>query len=501
MRPTSTKIVRIDVVLISCLLIEIGLLCACGSRSSHSPPSRLATTLTLGVGQVSADPNYGIRQAAALLALEGLANVGRDGKPRPLLAKSWTLDNDGRALRIHLRPSVTFHDGTSVTAQTIRGSLERSLKDYLGKAYTNIHQIRATSSLELEVDLGDRSNFVLEALDSPISASADSNIGTGPFYVASTGAGGIEMPANESYYLGAPLVGKVQLKPYDSFRAAWADMLRGRLDMLYEVGLEGLESLRPSSRVRVFTRRREYAYILAFNLRERAFASADLRRALNVAINRDQLIHDALAGHGAPADGPVWPEHWASDPGEAKFAYDPMTASKIIRDSVPHLSFVCSFPAAQPYERLALVVQRQLREVGVDVVLEPLANDQFISRVTSGQFQTMLADAMLGPTLLQQYQWWDSNGPRNFTGFSSAALDAALEAIDRAPDESSYRDSVRGFLTAIVHDPPAIFLAWSERARAVSARFQVPPDLGADVLTAIRLFQPVDDEQMTSRNY
>ena len=112
----------------------------------------------------------------------------------------------------------------------------------------------------------------------------------------------------------------------------------------------------------------------------------------------------------------------------------------------------------------------------------------------------MLADAMLGPALLQQYQWWYSKGPRNFSGFSSAGIDAALDAVDRAPDEKSYETGVRMFLDAIVDDPPAIFLAWSERARAVSTRFQVPSDVGRDVLGAIRLFRPVTGERVTSRN-
>jgi len=452
------------------------------------------------MGQVLSDPQYGIRQAAALIALEGLADVGRDGRPRPLLAKSWNVTDDGRVLRIHLRPSVTFHDGTAVTAETIRLSVERRLQNYLGEAYKNIDAIRSVSTLELEINLKNRSNFVVEALDSPISSAANPNVGTGPFSISTISAARIEMPANRAYYLGAPLIDKIELIPYESFRAAWADMLRGRLDMLYEVGLEGLESLRPSSNVRIFTHRREYAYILAFNMRRREFESAKLRRALNEAIDRDEVVRDALAGHGVAAPGPMWPDHWASRPTDAKFSYDPMAAAKSIDPGSPRLTFSCSFPAAQPYERLALVIQRQLRRVGIDITLDPRPNDQFISRITTGQFETMLADASLGPTVLQQYQWWDSKGPRNFTGVTNPRLDAALNAVDRAPDDASYAAGVESFLNAIVDDPPAIFLAWGERARAVSTRFQVPAETGRDILNAIRLFRPVVGDDATSRN-
>jgi hypothetical protein len=50
-------------------------------------------------------------------------------------------------------------------------------------------------------------------------------------------------------------------------------------------------------------------------------------------------------------------------------------------------------------------------------------------------------------------------------------------------------------------DPPAIFLAWSQRARAVSSRFVVPPiEAGRDILSTLRLWKPVADQRASSRN-
>jgi hypothetical protein len=44
----------------------------------------------------------------------------------------------------------------------------------------------------------------------------------------------------------------------------------------------------------------------------------------------------------------------------------------------------------------------------------------------------------------------------------------------------------------MVDDPPAIFLAWSERARAISTRFDVPVEPGRDILSTLRLWRPID---------
>ncbi len=78
--------------------------------------------------------------------------------------------------------------------------------------------------------------------------------------------------------------------------------------------------------------------------------------------------------------------------------------------------------------------------------------------------------------------------------------DAALDGIRHAPDDGAYKDGVAAFQRAIIDDPPAIFLAWSERARAVSTRFEVPVEPGRDVLSTLRFWRPVGDRLQASRN-
>src|SRR5437660_8116465 len=134
---------------------------------ANYPSDHLASTLTMGVGQVTSNPQFGMRQAAALLSLEGLAVVGADGKSRPLLAAEWTFSPDGRDLTIRLRPSVRFHDGTPVNADTIKMVLDRELPKALGPSGQEVTEIARASDLVLDLRLKERSNFVVEALDFP----------------------------------------------------------------------------------------------------------------------------------------------------------------------------------------------------------------------------------------------------------------------------------------------------------------------------------------------
>ena len=57
------------------------------------------------------------------------------------------------------------------------------------------------------------------------------------------------------------------MRSYPTVRAAWAEMLRGQVDMLYEVGSDALDSLEASSQVAVYTFPRPYAYVIVLNAR------------------------------------------------------------------------------------------------------------------------------------------------------------------------------------------------------------------------------------------
>ena len=156
----------------------------------------------------------------------------------------------------------------------MRAVLQAGLPDAMGPAFDDIAEIRA--------DLGSgRGIHVASPVDASCSKrSAPSSIadptskesGTGPFSVQARRNGEVEMRANARYYGGKPAIDRVILKPYASVRSAWADMLRGQVDMLYEVGVDALDSLESSNEVNIFTFQRGYAYLLLLNV-----AGADAR--------------------------------------------------------------------------------------------------------------------------------------------------------------------------------------------------------------------------------
>jgi peptide/nickel transport system substrate-binding protein len=482
-----------------CLATAVWVCAGCASQRTPATNQTSSNTLAIGLGAAASstgNDQAGIEQIVRNISTEFLLNYGKDGRAVPDLADGWVTSGDGLSIRLRLKPAA-FHDGSPVTAGVIAEILQRGLPRLLGPAYDDVRSMQAVSDQEVEISLKRPSPFPLEALDINVVKPGSRSMGTGPFLPTeeSPTDGGVVMEANTNYHLGSPAIRRIVLKPYQSVRSAWADLLRGNLDMLYEVGDEALDSLEPSSQVKVFSYRRHYAYIVLFNMTRPALASAKLRSSLNRAISREQLIGDGLGTRGAPAVSPVWPDHWAISAGAAGFTYAP----EPIADSSHRIKLQCLIgdPA---HERLAIALQRQLQSVGVDLDLQLVGVEAALKRMVAKDFDLLLIESISGPSLLRPYLFWHSKGPYNYGGYHSADVDTALDAIRYAAHDDAYRAGVAAFQRAIVDDPPAIFLAWSERARAISTAFDVQVEAGRDPVSTLRLWRPAGTGAIAGAN-
>jgi len=468
----------------------------CG-RGAGPPPSPVDAPLRVGVGGLSQQaPQAGLRQVVGNLSLEGLVNFNEDGRPRPWVAESWATAPDGLSLTVQIRSQARFHDGTPVTAAAIVPMLEKSLPKAMGPAFEDIAQILAAGDTQIRFVLRRPSPLLIEALETTIQKPGKELIGTGVF-VPAAAEGTTELTANAAYYLGPPTIKRILVTPYPTVRAAWAELLRGNLDMLFEVNLDALDSLQSSSSVTVFSFVRHYQYLIMFGSRADTFKSAAIRRELNAVIDRDEVVRDGLNGHGTPSSGPVPPRHWALSGDAPKLGFKPEIAANL---PARRVQFTCLVPADSVYERIALAVKRQLAAAGVSMQVREVTQDELIQAMEKNDFEALLVDSISGPSLFRSYQRWHSGGPFPLKALESRLIDTALDRIRHAASDDEYRQGVTAFQQAVLDDPPAIFLAWGERARAVSRRFDVPlPEDGRDALATLRLWRPAAETRLASK--
>jgi len=291
--------------------------------------------------------------------------------------------------------------------------------------------------------------------------------------------------------LGKPNIARVVIKPFDTLRTAWTSLLRGDVDMVTDVPPDAVEFIR-NDEIRVVSFGRRYQYVLAFNSQKRPFNSPIVRRALNMAVDREALIHDVLAGHGLASTGPLWPKNWAYNTSLTTYRFDPNLAGSLLnsaglkadkRKNRPdaRLRFTCLIPENfSVIERLGLTVQKQLYNAGVDMQFEVVSFKEFSERVREGRFDAILVEMISGPSVGRSYLFWRSahRFPQglNVFGYENQEAERLFDILRTSTNEIAIRSAYGRLQQVFLEDPPALFLAWNERSRAIRREFDIIQD-------------------------
>jgi peptide/nickel transport system substrate-binding protein len=437
--------------------------------------------------------SVGFKKIWPLRTLEGLIdNRGSDGRPRPGVAESWQVSDDGLLWRLTLRANVTFHDGSRCDAKAVKAILDDALASPAISEFPGLLDVKSVNAEDdrtLVINLRRPSAFLLSDLYIDIAKAGPNGtkIGTGPYYFAEQTDTSVVLRAHTHYSQGTPKIQRLIFQPYPTLRQAWSSLLRGEIDALWNMSGDALEFLTSES-IETFSFPRHYAYVMAFNSKRPTLRTPAVRRALNAAINRKVIIETVLKGRGRPADTPIWPGHWAYDQSVSGYSYDPSLAKTTLealgiggftRSSGEggRLVIKCMVPKDRAtLEKLALSLQTQLYDVGIDLQLESVSLSEFDKRLRGGNFDAAVFDMGSGAALSRVYLFWRSPGEYaglNVFGYRNPAADKWLDMLRFAQDDATTRAATSQLQRVMLDDPPGVFVAWSEQTRAVSRRINV----------------------------
>ena len=478
-------------ILLAALLLATGCSSSAPARTDSRP-----VTLTIGLPQVrQLGPARSLDILTQGLFVEPLTTFDQHGRSAPRVVERWARSDDGLTWRLTLRAGVTFQDGTPLTNAEVRDAIVRDAGAAGVRGYRvclpDVVSAVPEGDRDIVLRLSRPCAFLLDELyvDLRRTTPDGQEVGTGAYRVVARAQDELTLEANPHYHSGRPAIDRVVLRAYDTLRSAWAEMMRGNVDFVWEVSPDAIEFLKDQSGTEVRTFLSFNCLSIVFNARRPALGSSEVRRALSLAVDRAELVQQGLKGHGTPADVPVWPNSWALDRARPVAASDPAEARALLAGRPP-VTFTCLLPEnLAVFERLALLVQRQLRAVGVDMRLEAVPAPVFFQRIARGEFDAVLINPLGGPYAVNHYLLWHTPGAvRQFNvfGYSSAGVDAALEAMREARDDAGMRAAMAAFVAAMRDDPPAIFMAWPALAQAVTRRFVIPASAdGRDALQLV----------------
>lgn len=453
----------------------------------------------------------------------GLNTVG-DAGFEPRLARRWSWSPDSLAITFELDPAATWHDGVPVRAQDVVFGLQ-AIRDSgnvspLNASTANVTSAVALDSMRVEVRFADRSpeQFHSATLIVPLphhvygaipsgglrtSAAARAPVGSGRFRLVRWESGvRIELAAVEGHYRGRPRLDRVLFSVSPEAATGIARLTAGETDVWDPLPPAAVADLAGQPHLRVFTSPSFDYGFLAFNFRDPRdasrphplFAEAGVRRAITLAVDRPTLVRavfDTLALVGL---GPFVRAHATADTTLRQIPFDPAAANALLdslgwRDRGPDgvrqragraLAFSVILPStSRPRERAAVLIQEQLRAIGVAMTIDRMDFPVFLSAQTSSKFDAVMGTTRTTPSPGGLRGSWASDaipggGTQNAWHYANAEFDAAADSGLRAMDPVASKAHLRRAYQRIVDDAAAVWLFELRNASAVHRRIVLP---------------------------
>jgi peptide/nickel transport system substrate-binding protein len=405
--------------------------------------------------------------------------VDRDAKtykPIPALATGWKIVND-TTWEFTLRQGVKFHNGEPFNAQSVKATMDY-IKDPANKTHylprwAQVKEIQIVNDYTVRfitekpwpglIDRISLSDFLImpaKALkEQGVPALAAKPIGTGPFkFVQWVRDERLVVERNPDYWMGAPDLTRVTFRFIPEFSARLAALLSGEIDIMKDVPPHAVEMVDRSGKAQVrSTVSSRINYLALVNLKPGPMQDLRVRRAINHAVNVDELIQQVLKGRATKMCGSLSPINVDYAPGIECYKYDPARAQALFKEAgvdPAKLQLTLDTPSGRyPLDKdISLAIAAQLQRLGikVNVVVNEWGThlDKIKNRTTGDMFFLGWGPALDAQNTIEQ-------------------LFMAKQTYSSYGDNKAIDDKITQAATIV--DPKRRLDAWAELQRMVHA--------------------------------
>ena len=278
-------------------------------------------TIALTNEPTTLDPQLAADSIGGMIILnlhDPLVRRDPDGNVVPGLAETWEVADDGMSITFHLQEGVKFQDGSGLTAEDVAFSLNRAIDKPQSELYTSfMDSAEAVDGSTVKVNLKYKELAALQYLTQTNSAIVskayvesvgDENYaakpcGTGPYKLVEWQKGSkIILESNEDYYRGAPAIKHIELRVLKEATTAMVALESGDVDLVYNIGGLDVMAVQSNDKLGYQETNGTAIWNLAFNVNVEPFDDVKVRKALAMAVKRDDIIAGAMDGAGMPAE-------------------------------------------------------------------------------------------------------------------------------------------------------------------------------------------------------
>lgn len=447
----------------------------------------------------------------------GAVTIGDKGFV-PQLARSWSR-RDPLTLVFEMDPRARWHDGAPVTARDAALALNLARDPSVDPSRALLLRRIASATAEDDRHLVVR---FTEAYDeqlydaifhvSPLpahlvdtipkgqlatSAYAAHPVGSGPYkWVRRVPGQQLDLEANDAFFLGKPGPRRVTILPVREMESILNLLSSDVADVTPTLGpLGNIQRMSADKRVTIYPLPSYNVGSVLFNQRDPAdlskphpiLADLEVRRAIVMALDVPAMVRATFGDWATVPYGPVPQMSWIRDPSAKLPPPDPASARALLRsrgwsdsdgDGIldrhgKPLTLGLNYPApAAPRAPIALLIQEQLRQVGIRIEVNRLEGSVWLERRAQGLFDLDFGGATMDPSPSGMVQSWSCSGRggSNVAWFCDPKVDSLLEAAQH--DRKRARTMYRAAAQAIVDDAAAIFIYSTTDPFTVASRIR-----------------------------
>lgn len=414
---------------------------------------------------------------------EGLVKPASDGSLVPAVAENYEISDDAKVYTFTLRDGITFHDGTAVTVEDVKYSIDRSAEiQGESSAFSMLSAVNVVDDKTVEVVLKDSySEFLPELALAIIPQSnqdtAKNPIGTGPFqFVSYTPGQSLVLKKYDGYWQeGVPHLDEVQFKVTADVETAFLELQAGTIDILKYLTAAQAASLNDDFNIVEGSMNLVQAMYL--NSGYEPLSNAKVRQALCYGVDRQAINQFIFDGKSHLVGSHMIPHmsRYYEPAAETVYTYDTAKAKELLAEGGYPDGFDLEITVPSSYSQhvdTAQIIVDQLSQIGVRATIKQVEWSTWLKETyQGGQFQATVVgfDGTLAPNdWLRKYE---TTSPKNFMHYSNAGYDKVYNEAYAAVDEDKKAELYKQAQMILAEDAAAVYIQDPANLVAVNKKF------------------------------
>ena len=478
--------------LAAALLLSVLAGCGGGDTAGDAGTKELVFAADGGEGM---DPGDGYQGWACIRngVGETLFRLTDELEAEPWLVEDYALSDDQLTWTLTLKEGITFQNGRALDAQVVLDCLERTVGMNDRAAKDLMIASMSADGLTLSITTTAPNPVLPNSLCDPyaciIDVTAEEDfaahpVGTGPYMVERY------LPDQETvvvpydgYWNGTPKLERIRIVAMDGDTMALA-LQTGEIDAAYAMAYEGQALFRDNPDYNLQTVATSRIYKLYYNFHNEHLANPNVRKALNMLVDKESYGAVAMSGFGSAATG-CFPENTPYSQGLTATAFDVEGARALLaaegyadtdgdgildKDGSPLSFSLVTYSSRAELPALSAAFQSQCGQVGIDVTVTVSESvDDLLKAELFGIAAYAFVTLPTGDPSSYLNTVMGADGWSNFGHYENPEIQTLLEELDHTFDPEARASLAAQIVQIALDDDAYCFMDHLEMSLVTSA--------------------------------